>query len=1303
MVDSVGLVTAGGVGVTTVTATAGEVSAPAVVTVVQSAGSVVVSPAEATLAPGDTLRLVAEVFDENGHRVSGVAVAWSSSDVGIARVDEAGLVEGVTEGMARITARAGDASGVAEITVENLDRAALVALYEATDGPNWVNSENWLTDAPLGDWYGVDIDASGRVIGLDLGGRWDYEERRWIPHGLSGPIPPAFATLTSLRRLDFYANGLTGSIPPELGDLTNLEFLSFGDNKLTGPIPSELGDLAKLEHLSLFGNNLSGIIPPQLGNLSQLTELYLNWNVLTGPIPQTFLRLDKLHRFYIEGYENLCVPGSSAFVTWMQGIEFRDQDSDGLFCNKADVAVLKSLYELASGSAWTESAGWLGDGGVEEWHGVSADSLGKVTELDLTGNGLAGRLPLNMGDLSRMTELRIGGNAELSGRLPPSLTSLSLRVLHYSETGLCAPGDTSFQAWLNAISSHAGTGECGPLSDRDILEVFYHSTGGPDWTNNDNWLTDAPLGEWHGVGVDGQQEVSRLEMIENNLKGTIPAELGELSGLVYLTLRGNSELTGSIPPQLGDLSNLEYLDLFLNTLTGTIPPALGDLADLEALWLGNNALTGPIPAELGNLAHLNDLVLQNNSLTGAIPAELGNLSNLTQLWAYDAGDLSGGIPPEIGALGSLWLLSLGGNNLDGPIPPALGELANLQRLFLGENNLDGPIPPALGELAKIEMIWLHDNEISGQVPGALGSLTTLEELLLANNDLRGPLPAEFSGMSSLQQLALTNNSGMAGPLPSEVTRLRRLEGLLAGGTDLCVPADPDVQTWLAGVHKRRIKPCFEGGPTMAYLTQAVQSSEFPVPLVAGERALLRVFPTARQATTEGIPAVRARFFVAGRETHVEHISGKSAPIPVEVDESSLSKSANAEIPGEVIQPGLEMVIEVDPEGTLDDELGIARRIPATGRLAVDVRTMPLFHLTLIPFIWSQTHDSSIVSLVDAMEADPENHEMLEETRMLLPVGALDVTAHDPVLSSSNSAYDLRRNAQAIRAMEGRRTGHYMGMMARPVTGAAGIAYIGDRVSFSIPFPTVIAHELGHNMSLFHAPCGGAGGPDPSYPYPDGSTGAWGYDFRDGGRLVHPREGRDLMSYCNPRWISDFSFTNALRYRLFDEGAQAGLAATASATRSLLIWGGIRADSVPYLEPAFILEAPSALPESTGEHRISGHARDGSRLFSFSFAMPEAADGDGSSSFAFVLPVRSAWEGSLASITLTGPGGSATLDADSNEPMVILRNSRNGQVRAILRDPASAMRSGAVAAGQAAGSGMETLFSRGIPGSAAWRR
>ena len=242
-VDSAGLVTASGTGETTVTAVSGGVSGEARVSVMQAAGSVVVSPAVDTIAPGDTLRLVAEAFDRNGHRVEGVVLDWSSSDGAVASVDNSGLVEGIAVGRAAITAASGDALGTSEITVENPDRAALVALYEATGGPNWLYTGNWLTDAPLGEWWGVIPNRVGRVTELILGG-----------NNLSGPMPPELGDLGSLEGLHLYGNDLSGSIPPELGQLTRLRTLDLRDNDLSGQVPPELMDMAALEQLRLVGN-----------------------------------------------------------------------------------------------------------------------------------------------------------------------------------------------------------------------------------------------------------------------------------------------------------------------------------------------------------------------------------------------------------------------------------------------------------------------------------------------------------------------------------------------------------------------------------------------------------------------------------------------------------------------------------------------------------------------------------------------------------------------------------------------------------------------------------------------------------------------------------------------------------------------------------------------------------------------------------------------------------------------------------------------------------------------------------------
>ena len=349
---------------------------------------------------------------------------------------------------------------------------------------------------------------------------------------------------------------------------------------------------------------------------------------------------------------------------------------------------------------------------------------------------------------------------------------------------------------------------------------------------------------------------------------------------------------------------------------------------------------------------------------------------------------------------------------------------------------------------------------------------------------------------------------------------------------------------------------------------------------------------------------------------------------------------------------------------------------------------------VIPFLWSTDPNGAVVETAEAMEADPEGHELLWDIRTLLPIGDLDVTAHEPVRSSSNNAYALLEETKAIRAMEGGR-GHYMGMMSRPVTGPRGVANRPGRASFSILNPSTIAHELGHNLSLQHAPCGDPSDVDQSYPYPAGSTGAWGYGFRDGDRLVGPSTP-DLMSYCNPKWISDYHFANALRFRLFDERPPL-VAAT-----SLLLWGGLDAEGEPFLNPAFVVDAPPALPDSAGEHRIAGRTASGDELFALSFTIPEVVDGDGGSSFAFVLPAQPGWAGNLASITLSGPGGSVTLDSDTDIPMAILLNPSTGQVRGILRDIPQADAAAALAP-QAGLDSLDLLFSRGIPDAAAWSR
>ena len=170
------------------------------------------------------------------------------------------------------------------------------------------------------------------------------------------------------------------------------------------------------------------------------------------------------------------------------------------------------------------------------------------------------------------------------------------------------------------------------------------------------------------------------------------------------------------------------------------------------------------------------------------------------------------------------------------------------------------------------------------------------------------------------------------------------------------------------------------------------------------------------------------------------------------------------------------------------------------------------------------------------------------------------------------------------------------------------------------------------------------------------------------------------------------------------GARVPAAAITGQPGSLLLWGGVDAGGQPYLEPAFVVDAQPALPETGGLYEISGRTAGGEELFSLRFDMPEVADGDGSSGFVFALPVRSGWAGNLASITLSGPGGTVVLDEDTDRPMTILRNRRTGRIRGIFRDsPGGAQARDDALAALSAEADIEVLTSRGIPDAEAWRR
>lgn len=141
-------------------------------------------------------------------------------------------------------------------TIEKEQREILIAFYRATNGDQWKDRSNWLSEKSIYEWKGV------------LGEKG---------YGVS--------TLT------LSDNELSGSIPKEIGMLETLSFINLSKNNLNGQIPSEIAKLTELRHLSLHSNNLSGNIPPEMGEMPKLGYLYLHDNNLSGKIPEALFKL----------------------------------------------------------------------------------------------------------------------------------------------------------------------------------------------------------------------------------------------------------------------------------------------------------------------------------------------------------------------------------------------------------------------------------------------------------------------------------------------------------------------------------------------------------------------------------------------------------------------------------------------------------------------------------------------------------------------------------------------------------------------------------------------------------------------------------------------------------------------------------------------------------------------------------------------------------------------------------------------------------------------------------------------------
>ena len=624
VVDTTGLVTAVGGGAATITATAGEVSGDALVTVMQSAHSVTVSPRADTIAPGDTLRLAAQAYDETGQVIEGASFTWSSSNPTVATVDSSGLVRGAEEGTATITATAGDASGESEMTVTNPDRAALVAFYNATGGPNWVNNDNWLTDAPLREWYGVGTDGNGRVTSL-----------AGFRNNLAGPIPSELGRLTQLTWMAFIGNALTGSIPPQLGNLVNLTGMILGGNDLMGSIPPELGNLAHLDQLDLSSNALTGSIPPELGSLRKLTRLRFDNNALTGSIPPELGSLASLNTLILRNNElSGPIPRTLGSLTQLTYLGLLNNALTGSIPpelgNLANLESLRLAYNsLEAGALPLEFAklGNLRFVALDPWH-CAPRELGTwlrergfgIVFCPEPGARLLSRALLREDsdgvslalddDLHHPVAVNVSDRAVVTASVQDGLLVLSPRGRGEANVEIVPPGDGAPATATVVVRAAIGTFGIDIIMEQPVMEAHAEAiTAAADWWSSaldgTVWENRNPGDydecEWQGLGhtipVSGNELVI-LAQRSTSLPITVaaiargcrrregpvqhPSHHYPVAGLVAANARG-PHFTGNVDIMRHEIGHVLGL-------TSGFPPATGLMTDDGKFFIGSRAV-----------------------------------------------------------------------------------------------------------------------------------------------------------------------------------------------------------------------------------------------------------------------------------------------------------------------------------------------------------------------------------------------------------------------------------------------------------------------------------------------------------------------------------------------------------------------------------------------------------------------------------------------------------------------------------------------------------------------------------------
>lgn len=359
-----------------------------------------------------------------------------------------------------------------------IERDALIAIYNALDGDNWEYKDNWCSDKPVNEWYGVTCGENNFVEHLNL-------SQPTTP--MKGSIPPEIGNLSHLKSMYFwlYSNEI---FPEEIGKCKELEGVNItifnsADKRIEFPVG--LYDCVNLEYLTLAGVGLSGVLSPKIAQLKKLKTLDLGSNYFQGPLPEEIGELVNLENLNMRGAEQNIgeLPHSIGNLKNLKQISLSQMSGD----------LPKELGELSNLEALWLYSEYPITSIPDEIYNIKTlkhlelsftkfpytipESIGNLTELeDLCINyDLTGTIPESIGNLTKLKYMTLAnpfpqGGESLSGDIPESLQNLEYWPYFWADVIYGHPNLNTKNLKLPALHIQAKDLDGNPIDTHEIYK-----------------------------------------------------------------------------------------------------------------------------------------------------------------------------------------------------------------------------------------------------------------------------------------------------------------------------------------------------------------------------------------------------------------------------------------------------------------------------------------------------------------------------------------------------------------------------------------------------------------------------------------------------------------------------------------------------------------------------------------------------------------------------------------------------------------------------------------------------------------